>query len=211
MLILFSVIFSLVSSQIHAGSSGYTIYTRITKIDLPPTLVFRENYPNQTFFAFEGLADIINPCEKNLYIGSSTTCLVFYQADLAFENDSYSGLIWGPSLCGQAFTNHTIEPGINEGYIFFELSVNETLQNLPNGNFTIRLHLEDYHGLHDYVHFNSTITVNDSNITMSYEGRDAIFTCPTFSTLPTVIPNFIVVLMSGILVMVILRKKARVL
>ncbi len=66
-----------------------------------------------------------------------------------------------------------------EGYISFELSVNDTLENLPNGNFTVWLHLADYLDEHDYVHFKSTIAVKDSNITITHEGEDIIFTLPS--------------------------------
>ncbi len=205
-----SVFVASVPACSQAVDSGYTIYTRITNIDLPPSLIFYGSYPNHTFFEFWYTAEIINPSEKNLYIMTPTTCLTFINENLSFENESYDGFVWGdPKLCGQSITNHTIEPGILEGQLTFELSVNDTLKTLPNGNFTVWIQFHDYLEEHEYIYFKSTIAVNDSNITITHEGADVIFTFPSVSALPKEISIFLTFLVIGLPIIFLVRKRSQ--
>ena len=167
-----------------AAISGYTIFTRMTEIELPPNLIYRGSNPTHTFFEFWCTLEIINPSGKNLYIYTPSTCLVFFHGSLSFENEQYEGFVWGPHLCGSSFTNHSIEPGINEGTLKFELSVNDTLEALPNGNFSVRIFFDDYLHEHSYKHFPSTIAVNGSDVQITHTGANETFVFPT-ETLPT--------------------------
>ncbi|GAH25368.1 unnamed protein product, partial [marine sediment metagenome] len=125
----------------HADVSEYTIYTRMTEIVVPPELVFRVYRPNTTLFKFEYSFEIINPSGRVLYILTLHTCLVFVYGNLSFENEHYTGQVWGPSYLLPAVTNHTINPGITEGISIFNMEVNDTLEALPNGNFTVWMYL----------------------------------------------------------------------
>ena len=194
----------------YAAVSEYTIYTRMTDIVLPPTIVYWENYPNTTFFEFEYSFEIINPSGKALYILSHTTCLVFVNANLSFENKQHIGQAWGPSACGDAFTNHTINPGITEGTLMINLSVNDTLEALPDGNFTIWMFLDDSEERHNYHNFTSEIAVNGSDIQITHNGANETFTFPEEPTpTPTQTYCFVASTMFGILVFTLIRKKYR--
>ncbi|MCK4971815.1 MAG: hypothetical protein KAS52_00710, partial [Candidatus Heimdallarchaeota archaeon] len=162
----------------YADVSEYTIYTRMTEIVLPPTIVYRENYPNSTFFEFEYSFEIINPYGKFLYILSHTTCLVFVSGNLSFENEQYVGQVGGNGPCGAAFTNHTIDPGITESASMFHLFVNDTLEALPDGNFTVWIFLDDSEDQHTYINFTSEIAVNGSDIQIIHNGANETFTFP---------------------------------
>ncbi len=162
-----------------ATVSEYTIYTRMTEIVLPPELIYRGNYPNWTFFEFEYTLEIINPSGRILYIISHTTCLVFVTGNLSFENEQYFGQVrGGSSFCGDAFTNHTINPGITEGTLTFTLNVNDTLDVLPNGNFAVWIILDDSEEQHNYYNFASQSIVNGSDIQITHTGANTNFTFP---------------------------------
>ncbi|NPD89874.1 MAG: hypothetical protein HGN29_14265 [Asgard group archaeon] len=177
--IIFSITLSFSLFLPQATVSEYTIYTRMTEIVLPPELIYRENYPKWTFFEFEYTFEIINPSGRILYIYTSTTCLVFVTGNLSFENEQYFGQVrGGPSLCGDAFTNHTINPGITEGILTFTFSVNDTLEALPNGNYTVWIFLAEYEEQHNYHHFTSEIAVNGSDIQITHNGANTTFTFP---------------------------------
>ncbi len=194
----------------YAAISEYTIYTRMTEIVVPPAIDYRENYPNTTFFEFEYSFEIINPSGKTLYIISHTTCLVFISGNLSFENEHYIGHVCGPSICGNMFTNHTINPGITEGTLIINLEVNDTLEALPNGNYTIWNILDDSEERHNYHNFTSEIAVNGSNIKITHNGANETFTFPEEPTpTPTQAYFFVASLMFGILVFTIIRKQYR--
>ncbi len=191
-----------------AALSGYTIFSRISLINLPPTIIYRENYPNQTLFEFDGTLEIINNYTQTLSITSSTTCLVFYTGILSFENETLSGTIRGPELCGNAFTTHYFDPGITEGYVRFKISVNNTLSSLPDGNFTIWTIFDDSSGEHSYIHYPSIIQVNGSDINVVHTGANENFTFPieTSSTpTSTIVFSMSIPCFLGILV-ILLRK-----
>jgi len=193
---------------IQASISNFTIYTRITGIDFPPSLIYKIYYPNQTFFEFESSIEIINPSGQTLYILSHTTCLVFTFGNLLFEDENYEGSVGGPYICGNMFTNHTIEPGISEGRMTFDLSVNNTLDSLPSGNFTIWIHLDDSLGEHNYVHFSSIISVNGTAIHVTHTGANETFTFPTVtSSTPTSTSALSIVVPCFLGILVILLKK----
>ncbi len=194
----------------YAAISEYTIYTRMTEIVVPPTIDYRENYPNWTFFEFECTFEIINPSGKALYILSHTTCLVFVFGNLSFENEQYVGQVGGTGPCGAAFTNHTIDSGIAEGTLTIDLEVNDTLNALPNGNYTIWIFLDDSEERHNYHNFTSEIAVNGSDIQVTHNGANETFTFPEEPTpTPTQTYFFVASTMFGILVFTLIRKKYR--
>lgn len=195
----------------YAAISEYTIYTRMTEIVVPPTIDYRENYPNWTFFEFEYSFEIINPSGKTLYIMSPNTNLVFVSGNLSFENEQYIGQVWGPSTLAPAGTNHTIDPGITEGMSIFNMEVNDTLNALPNGNFTVWMNLDDYEERHNYHNFTSEIAVNGSDIQITHNGANETFTFPEEPTpTPTQTYFFVVSTMFGILVFTLIRKQYRI-
>lgn len=193
-----------------ATTSEYTIYTRMTDIVVPPELVYRENYPNWTFFEFEYSYEIINPSGKTLYIISPNTNLVFISGNLSFENEQYAGQVWGPSTLAPAGTNHTINPGITEGTGIINMEVDDTLEALPNGNYSIWIYLDDSEERHNYHNFTSEIAVNGSVIQITNNGANETF---TFLEEPTPTPTqtyfFVAATMFGILVFAIIRKQYR--
>ena len=194
----------------YAAISEYTIYTRMTVIVVPPEVVYKEYSPNTTFFEFEYSFEIINPSGKTLYIISHNTCLIFISGNLSFENENYIGHVWGPSALCPAFTNHTINPGITEGKSLINLSVNDTLEALPNGNFTVWMYLDDSEEQHNYINFTSEIAVNGSDIQITHNGANETFTFPEEPTpTPTQAYFFVASLMFGILVFTIIRKQYR--
>ncbi len=191
----------------HAAISEYTIYTRMTDIVVPPELVYRENYANTTFYEFEYSFEIINPSGKTLYILTLHTCLVFISGNLSFENEHYIGQVWGPNYLLPAGTNHTIKPGITEGMSIFNMEVNDTLNALPNGNFTVWMYLGDYEEQHNYINFTSEIVVHGSVIQVTHNGANETFTFPEEPTpTPTQSYFFLTSLMFGILVITLIRK-----
>jgi hypothetical protein len=193
-----------------AAVSEYTIYTRMTEIVVPPELVFRVYRPNTTLFKFDYSFEIINPSGRVLYIISHTTCLVFISGNLLFDNEHYVGQVWGPSICGNAFTNHTINPGITEGTLIISLEVNDTLEALPNGNYTIWNILDDSEERHNYINFTSEIAVNGSDIQITHNGANETFTFPEEPTpTPTQTYFFVASTMFGILVFTLIRKRYR--
>lgn len=193
-----------------ATTSEHTIYTRMTEIVLLPTIVYRENYPNSTFFEFEYSFEIINTSGKFLYILSHTTCLVFVSGNLSFENEQYVGQVGGTGPCGAAFTNHTIDPGIAEGTLIIDLEVNDTLEALPNGNYSVWIFLDDSEERHNYHNFTSEIAVNGSDIQITHNGANETFTFPEEPTpTPTQTYFFVAATMFGILVFTLIRKRYR--
>jgi len=193
-----------------ATTSEHTIYTRMTEIVVPPTIDYRENYSNWTFFKFEYSYEIINPSGKTLYILTLHTCLVFVYGNLSFENEHYIGQVWGPSYLLPAVTNHTLNPGIAEGMSIFNMEVNDTLEALPNGNFTVWMYLGDYEEQHNYINFTSEIVVNGSVIQITHNGANETFTFPEDPTpTPTQSYFFVAATMFGILVFAIIRKQYR--
>ncbi|MHA1552216.1 MAG: hypothetical protein ACTSQC_09755 [Candidatus Heimdallarchaeaceae archaeon] len=208
----FIILFSFCSTLFlpHAAISEYTIYTRMTEIVVPPELVYRENYPNWTFFEFEYSYEIINPSGKTLYIMSRNTNLVFISGNLSFENEQYAGQVWGPSTIAPAGTNHTINPGITEGTGIINMEVNDTLEALPNGNFTVWMNLDDYEERHNYQNFTSEIAVNGSVIQITHNGANETFIFPEEPTpTPTQTCFFVAATMFGILVFAIIKKQYR--
>lgn len=205
----FSVLLSSILILTQSSVSGFTIYTRITSIELPPEVLFRENYPNHTFFEFWCTLEIINPSGQTLYIYTSTTCLVFIACDLSFEFEYYDGFVWGPSRnCGNLFTNHSIIPGIARGNLPFELAVNDTLDSLPDGNYTIWFFLGDYLEEHYYTNFPSIITVNGTEISITHTGANETFVFPTETpTTPTSTLSFPIMLPCFLAVLTLLSKK----
>jgi len=197
------------SLSLHQATvSEYTIYTRITEIVLPTELVYRESYPNWTFFEFDYTLEIINPSGRILYIVSHTTCLVFMRGNVSLDNKHYSGHIGGTKFCGDAFTNHTIIPGISAGTLTSEISVNDTLTILPNGNYTVWISLDDSEEKHSYYNFTSEIIVNGSEIQIIHNGANATFTFPEEPSPTTEISySFLVTLYAGILVSYYNRKR----
>ncbi|MHA1346154.1 MAG: hypothetical protein ACTSO3_07170 [Candidatus Heimdallarchaeaceae archaeon] len=194
----------------YADVSEYTIYTRMTEIVVPPELVFKIYLPNTTLFKFEYSFEIINPSGRVLYILTLHTCLVFVYGNLSFENEQYTGQVWGPSYLLPAVTNHTINPGITEGTSIFNMEVNDTLEALPNGNFTVWMYLGDYEEQHNYINFTSEIAVNGSVIQITNNGANETFTFPEEPTpTPTLTYFFVASTMFGILVFTLIRKKYR--
>jgi hypothetical protein len=192
----------------HAAISEYTIYTRMTDIVVPPELVFKEYRPNTTLFEFEYSFEIINPSGKTLYIISHTTCLVFIFGNLSFENEQYVGQVWGPSSCGNAFTNHTFNPGITEGTLIINMEVNDTLNALPNGNYTVWMFLDDSEERHNYHNFTSEIAVNGSDILITHNGDNATFIFPEEPTPTSNLPySTLVTLLIGLLVIIFIKKR----
>ncbi|MHA1419068.1 MAG: hypothetical protein ACTSPO_08840, partial [Candidatus Heimdallarchaeaceae archaeon] len=193
----------------YADVSEYTIYTRMTEIVVPPEVVYRENYPNTTFFEFEYSYEIINPSGKTLYILTLNTCLVFVSGNLSFENEQYIGQVWGPSYLAPMGTNHTINPGITEGRSPINMEVNDTLEALPNGNYTVWMYLGDYEERHNYINFTSEIVVNGSNIQITHNGVNETFTFPEEPT-PTPTQSYFLVAstMFGILFFTLIKKRA---
>ncbi|MCE7740073.1 MAG: hypothetical protein KAU62_01560 [Candidatus Heimdallarchaeota archaeon] len=190
-----------------ANTSENIIYTRITDVFLPPKLSYRVNYPNWTFFEFEGTCEIINPSGRILYILTSHMNLVFITGNLSFENEQYFGNLWGPSALMDMFENHTINPGISEEFIVFTLSVNDTLVSLPNGNFTARIYIDDCIGKHNYHHFPSIISVNDSDIHMNHTGAYTTFTFPEEPSQTTILSYYFLVTLPLCLIVIVLTKK----
>ncbi len=206
--LIISVILSISLSLPLASVSEHTIYTRMTEIVLPPELIYRENYPNWTFFEFEYTLEIINPSGRMLYIISHSTCLVFETGNLSFENEQYFGQVGGPLYCGSAFTNHTIYPGISEGTRTFELSVNDTLVVLPNGYFVVWIDLDDSEEQHNYHHFTSEIAVNGSDILITHNGANTTFTFPEEPTPTSTLPySTLVTLLIGLMVIIPIKKR----
>ncbi len=204
------VVFSSPLFYPYAAVSEYTIYTRMTEIVVPPEVVYKVYSPNTTFFEFEYNFEIINPSGRILYIISHTTCLVFVYGNLSFENEQYIGQVWGSSIGGNAFTNHTIDPGITEGMLIFHMEVNDTLEALPNGNFTVWMYLDDSEERHNYINFTSEIAVNGTDIQITHNGANETFTFPEEPTpTPTQSYFFLASLMFGILVFTFIRKRYR--
>ncbi|MCG3216613.1 MAG: hypothetical protein KAS63_07805 [Candidatus Heimdallarchaeota archaeon] len=206
--LIFSFVLSFPLLLPQATVSEYTIYTRITEIVLPPELIYKENYPNWTFFEFDYSLEIINPSGRMLYIFSHSTCLVFVDGNLSFENEQYIGQVVGPYYCGAAFTNHTINPGITKGTLTFTLEVNDTLEDPPNGNYTVWNFLDDSEEQHNYHHFTSEIAVNGSDIQITHNGANATFLFPEEPTPTTDLSySFLVTLSVGLLVIFLIRKR----
>ena len=192
----------------YAAISEYTIYTRMTEIVLPPELVDKEYALDWTYFEFEYTFEIINPSGRILYIMSHNTNLIFTCGNLSFENEQYIGDIWGPSALCPAFTNHTIDPGITEGKSIINLSVTDTLEALPNGNFTVWMILDDSEERHNYYNFTSEIAVNGTDIRITHNGANETFTFPE-EPIPTPTKSyfFLAYLIFGILVFTLIKKR----
>ncbi len=209
--LIFSFVFSFPLFLPQATVSEYIIYTRITEIVLPPELIYRENYPNLTFFELVYTFEIINPSGKILYIVTPTTCLFYVTGEISFENERYFSRVGGPGPCGDAFTNHSIIPGFNEGTLTFELFVNDTLEALPNGNYTVWIFLAEYEEQHNYHNFTSEIAVNGSDIQITHNGANATFMFPEDPTPTTSLTySYPVTLCGGILVIFLIRKRYKI-
>ncbi len=205
-----SIILSFPLLYPYAAISEYTIYTRMTEIVLPPELVDKEYALDWTFFEFEYAFEIINPSGRILYIMSHNTNLIFTCGNLSFESEQYIGDIWGPSALCPAFTNHTIDPGITEGKSIIHLSVNDTLEALPNGNFTVWMILDDSEERHNYINFTSEIAVNGSNIQITHNGANETFTFPEEPTPTSNLPySNLATLLIGLLVIILIKKRKR--
>lgn len=206
--LIISVILSISLSLPLASVSEHTIYTRMTEIVLPLEITYREPYPNWTFFEFECSFEIINPSDRTLYILTPNTCLVFIFGNLSFENEQYVGHVGGPNALMPLFTNHTINPGITEGTLPFTLNVNDTLEALPDGNYTVWMHLDDHEEQHNYNHFTSEIAVNGSDILITHNGANTTFTFPEETTPTSTLPfSTLVTLLIGLMVIIPIKKR----
>ena len=118
--------------------------------------------------------------------------------------------MWGPNYLLPAGTNHTINPGITEGGAMFNMDVNDTLDALPNGNFTVWMCIDDYEDWHNYHIFTSEIKVNGTEIQITHNGANETFTFPEEPT-PTLIHSsyFSASLLLGMLIFTLFRKRNR--
>ncbi len=179
------LILTYIVSFTQASTSGYTIYTRITDITLPPEIVEKTFFPNHTAFEFDYTGEIINPTGIDLFIWTPTTCLVHNTGNITFENEQNDGhILGGETLCGQAFTQHKIPPGISEGTLPLYISINGTVETLPNGNYSVWIVIPDCEDQHDYVHYPSIISVSNSNIVTTHTGANMTFTFPSVPSFP---------------------------
>ena len=183
------------------------IYTRITEIPLPPDIKHITSDYNWTYFEFEGSCEIINPSGRILYISTINFHLISVNGYVSFENKTYTGNLGGPRYIQPAGNTHAINPGISEWYYEFDLSVNDTLDSLPNGNFTARIHFDDYLGEHNYHHFPSLITVNGSEIEIEHTGANATFTFPEIPPPTTTSYGSVVYLLFCMIIILLVKRR----
>ena len=203
-----SLMLSYIVSSSLVSTYNHTIYTRITDISLPPVIVEKTFFPNHTAFEFQYTAEIINPSGIDLFIRTPTTCLVHNTGNITFENEQNDGRIIGGELfCGQAFTEHKIPPGITEGNLPLYISINGTVEALPNGDYTVWIVIPDCEDFHEYVNYPSIISVLGSNITVNHTGANETFSFPTISDFPYIAPFFLFVIFVGFIIASYLSRK----
>ena len=86
--------------------------------------------------------------------------------------------------------------------------MNDTLEALPDGNYTVWMHLDDYEEQHNYHHFTSEIAVNGSDILITHNGANKTFTFPEEPTPTSTLPySTLVTLLIGLMVIIPIKKR----